>query len=598
MSSASEVSPTIQDSQDRADLAEIHNCVRDTLATLDVEGVEFFIELDGETLKLTLQTKQFLEAQDLAVKLGKNIEQIAPANLLGLAVYKRKNADTKAFLIKEMSLVKNSQQEIKESAKIPAPATKTKPSVSKSSPEQSIDPQSTPNNFIVDPSELHQCALAILANLNIKNLECFTKIEGEIVSIIVQTKEFLPAQELAVELGQSIEKIAPDNILEVAVYKRKHAEAQAFLIKKMALKKQGEAEPEYIPEIPVTIPDRQYSLSSSTKEPLTEYRPKLRMYGMLNSYLLRTFSGFFALGVGICVVYGGSRFLDSMEQKPLTYIDVNQLPGLGTTRNDPEVMEYQVSFPRGTHISKFLVYLPTQPTKPKLPCILIAPSGRAPLYGQTLEQMSQWEYRHYAKAGYAVIAYDVDGAIEQMSEANQTALLMQPNQTVTARLRAYKAADGGVLNAKLAIDYAIARIPQIDPNAIYTAGSGSGGTLALMVAATDKRVKGAIAYTPVTNIPKKFPNLIDNISKVVPKYSESIEKFSPYQNAAKITKPLFIFQDDISTVNSIEDTNEFVELVSKSNTSVTFAHAPVTPFFRSDLPSEGVKKAIEWLNNQ
>jgi hypothetical protein len=469
---SSVASPSVNDPQDRPDLVKIHHCVTEILASLDVEGVEFFLELDGKTLNLTLQTKKFLEAQDLAVDLGKKIESIAAADILQLAVYKRKNADTKAFLIKEMSLGKPEAET--ESAESEEPET----------PTPSTQPKKPSRNSLKDKSEF-------------------------------------------------------------------------------------------------------------------DLRPKLRTYGLLNLYLLRMFTALFSLGIGIGAVYGISRLFDSMEQKPLTYIDVNQLPGIKSGMNNDEVVEYQVVFHRGTHMSGFFIYLPTHPTKQKLPCIFIAPSGTTPLYGQRLEPVNRWEYIDYIRAGYAVFAYDVDGVIPDMSKVNEAPLLRNPDKIATDRLKSYKAADGGILNTKLAIDYAIARMPQIDPNAIYTAGSGSGGTIALMAAASDSRIKGAIAFTPVTDIPKKFPYLIENISKVVSKYPEAIERFSPYQNAAKINKPLFIFQDDNSTINSSEETNSFVELVSKSNSSVTFFHTPVVPSnFRVDVTPAGIKQSIEWLDSQ
>ncbi len=466
----SSVSASVNDPQDRPDLVEIHNCVAETLANIEVEGVEFFLELDGETLKLTLQTKKFLEAQDLAVELGKKIERVAAADIHQLAVYKRKSAETNAFLIKEMALGKpGTVAEAAQEPEIPAPIDR--------------HPQQPTSNSFKDKAEVR-------------------------------------------------------------------------------------------------------------------LKPKLRIYGLLNSYLLRTISAFAALGIGIFVVSGFSRFMDGMEQKPLTYLDVNQLPGLRTTGNHTDATEYQVAFPRGTHVSGFLVYLPTQLAKPKIPCVVIAPSGTTPLYGQLLKPMNHWEYMGYVKAGYAVIVYDVDGAIQDMNKINEVPILTHPDKIVTARLKAYKASDGGVLNAKLAIDYAIARIPQIDPNAIYTAGYGSGGTIALMAAATDSRIKGAIAFTPVTDIPKKFPNLIENVSKVVSGYPEWIERNSPSQNAAKMTKPLFIFQDDNSTVNLPADTNSFIDLVSKSNKSVTFFHAPIVQTFQTNVPPSGVQESIDWLNAQ
>lgn len=457
------------------------------------------------------------------------------------------------------------------------------------------DPQDRP-----DLVEIHQCVTAILANLDVEGVEFFLELDGETLKLILQTKKFLEAQDLAVELGKKIEQIAAADLRQLAVYKRKNAETKAFLIKEMALGKPdmltNEADE---PESSEPIDKPQQLTSNSFKDKSeVNLKPKLRTYGLLNSYILRTVAAFATLGMGILVVSGISRIFDSMEQKPLTYIDVNQLPGLMKSGNDGDAAVSYVTFPRGTHVSGFVVYLPTNPAKAKIPCIFIAPSGTTPLYGQKLTSLGGGEYRHYVKAGYAVITHDVDGAIEDMSKINEVPILTNPDKVTIARLKAYKAADGGVLNAKLAIDYALAKIPQIDPQAIYTAGSGSGGTIALMTAVADKRVKGAIAFTPVTDIPKKFPSLIDNIAKAVPGYLEAIERFSPYQNAAKITKPLFIFQDDGSTVNLSADTNSFIESVSKSNPAVTFFHATVVQTFQYNIPPSGVQESIDWLNTQ
>jgi dienelactone hydrolase len=463
------VSPSVNDPQDRPDLVEIHNCVAETLASLDVEGVEFFLELDGETLKLTLQTNKFLEAQDLAVELGKKIEQITAADIHQLGVYKRKSAETNAFLIKEMALGK---------VELPEPKTETE--------------------------------------------------------------------------------------TEVA-------------------------------EIPVSNPSPRKISSKALKDKSEfNYRPNFRAYGLLNSYLLRTVSGFSALGIGIAVVWGISNLFGSMEQKPLTYIDVNQLPGLGTIQNDPEVMVYHVKFPRRTHTSRLVVFLPTHPAKPKLPCIFVAPSATAPLYGQTIDEetMVYGNYINYAKAGYAVVAHDVDGYIDEVDRISDP-----PSAMVIDSLKAYKASDAGVLNAKLAIDYAVARIPQIDPNAMYVAGSGSGGTIALMVAATDPRIKAAIAYSPITNLPGKHAALVETISKSVPGYKEFIDRSSPHHQIDKMKKPLFIFHNDRSTETSLADTTSFVESVQKNNPLVSFTHGQNEGLPSGDyLPN--IKQAIEWLNSQ
>ncbi len=243
MSSSPEVSPSVNGIPERPEIVEINNCVRDTLASLDIEGVEFFLELDGETLMLTLQTKKFLGAQDLAAQLGKQIEQIAPANILELAVYKRKTAENKAFLIKEMALDKQgpsiaSKVAAKTNGGANADRDPTK-SIDKKSSKASSKQQDRFN-----PEEIQQQVRDICTSLDLKAVEFFIEIEGETLSVIVQTKEFLEAQDLAANLGKQIELIAPAGIRELAVYKRENAETKAFLVNKWAVNKHDEPEEE------------------------------------------------------------------------------------------------------------------------------------------------------------------------------------------------------------------------------------------------------------------------------------------------------------------------------------------------------------------
>ncbi len=243
MSSAPEVLPSVNEIPERPELVEINNCVRDTLSSLDIEGVEFFLELDGETLMLTLQTKKFLEAQDLAVQLGKQIEQIAPANILELAVYKRKTAENKAFLIKEMALNKHgSSTASKVAAKTDGGANADRDptqSIDKKSSKAASKPQDRSNH-----AKIQQQVRDICTSLDLESVEFFIEIEGETISVIVQTKKFLEAQDLAASLGTQIELIAPAGIRELAVYKRKNAETKAFLVNKMAVNKHDEPEEE------------------------------------------------------------------------------------------------------------------------------------------------------------------------------------------------------------------------------------------------------------------------------------------------------------------------------------------------------------------
>lgn len=68
-------------------------------------------------------------------------------------------------------------------------------------------------------------------------------------------------------------------------------------------------------------------------------------------------------------------------------------------------------------------------------------------------------------------------------------------------IKKFMHAQAGVKNAQMAISTALAELPILDPQRVYVAGHSSAATLALLVAANDKRVKGCIAYAPCVDVP-------------------------------------------------------------------------------------------------
>src|SRR5205807_533217 len=94
------------------------------------------------------------------------------------------------------------------------------------------------------------------------------------------------------------------------------------------------------------------------------------------------------------------------------------------------------------------------------------------------------------RAGFALVAYAVDGAVPRKATPEED----------LAGYRAFAKAEAGLVNARLALAYALARVPALDPERVYTAGFSSGATLALLVASRDRRIKGCIAYNGVTDV--------------------------------------------------------------------------------------------------
>ncbi len=161
------------------------------------------------------------------------------------------------------------------------------------------------------------------------------------------------------------------------------------------------------------------------------------------------------------------------------------------------------------------VYLPPgdHPAK-SLPCVLIAAAGTPLITGQSLSMGDRPEHLPYAKAGFAVIAYELDGT---WAVHSNSALLIAVNQ--------FMAAHGGIDNARTAADYALARVPGIDPDRLYTAGHSSAATVALDVAATDPRIKACCAYAPCPDLHKRTQAawLIASLSLKLPEFAAFVD---------------------------------------------------------------------------
>ncbi|MDQ3441849.1 MAG: prolyl oligopeptidase family serine peptidase [Planctomycetota bacterium] len=209
------------------------------------------------------------------------------------------------------------------------------------------------------------------------------------------------------------------------------------------------------------------------------------------------------------------------------------------------------------------VYLPPGAHREKsLPCVLIAPAGSNLITGMQLGEGDAPEHLPYAAAGFAVIAYELDGALPEFPKPDQEA----------AAVKAYVASKGGVLNAQTALDYIGERVPEVDPNRVYAAGHSSAGTVALVLAASDPRVKGAVAYAPAVNLRSFLGlDLVRTITRSIPKAEPFLEYGSPDRRVADFTSPVMLFaaRDDntispqrvIDFANAMKDAGKTAELL-------------------------------------
>ena len=251
----------------------------------------------------------------------------------------------------------------------------------------------------------------------------------------------------------------------------------------------------------------------------------------------------------------------------------------------PGILVRQFRVRVGDHGNTMWVYLPKKRPAGKLPVILIAPAGSRMFHGMDLGEGDRAEHFPYVEAGYAVVAYAIDGHLgEKPSE-----------QQVVRAIRLFQAADAGVANAKAALTAALQQMPELDADRVYTAGHSSAATLSLLVAANDPRIKGCIAYAPVCNVPARLGrDLIRDLTPASPGFDRFISRYSPDQVVSSLRCPVFLFHADDDSNIPTSEVLQFAKALARTNSQVAFAHVPTGNHYHSMI-QQGIPTAIRWL---
>lgn len=239
------------------------------------------------------------------------------------------------------------------------------------------------------------------------------------------------------------------------------------------------------------------------------------------------------------------------------------------------------------HGGLLYLYLPPGQHNPKsLPCILIAPAGSTLIAGMDLGEGDEPEHLPYVKAGCAVLAYeldgpDYDGDLDERKDAYE----------------AFKASRAGLVNARNALEYVLAKVPEVDPARIYAAGHSSAATHALLFAEHEPRLAGVLAYAPAPDLSKRMAGQLAVMRFAFPGLVDFVTQSSPTTHAAKLKCPTFLFHDQDDSNCPIADTNAFAEQLKRQGTDVKYVTAATGDHYDSMI-QEGIPAGIEWLKQR
>ena len=253
------------------------------------------------------------------------------------------------------------------------------------------------------------------------------------------------------------------------------------------------------------------------------------------------------------------------------------------------VLVHKVRLNKTDDASDVWIYLPEKNDGKKLPVVLVTAAGSYLWNGTSLGEGDQPEHLPYVRKGYAVIAYETPGALDNIDVRKAA------DEVIFKAVRDFKNSKAGFVSEQNALNYALEKISALDAERIYIAGHSSAATHSLLVVANEPRIRAAIAYAPATDLEKSLASMLESFDEYVLGFKDFIKQSSPKNNISKIKVPVFIFHAKDDSAVPFEDTKAFVSELQKVNSTVTFLTAEKGDHYDSMI-QQGIPKGIEWLD--
>lgn len=276
----------------------------------------------------------------------------------------------------------------------------------------------------------------------------------------------------------------------------------------------------------------------------------------------------------------------------------------------PELGKVETTFPSGvtTHFvqlsgpnrtpaaqTQLRIYLPPgEHAKGSLPCVLVAPAGTRMIHGVDLERNTDYhdETLPYAEAGMVVIEYSLDGALSEAAERNELLLLSE----LETAFPQFIDTGGGVANGRMAIHYAMERLPMVDPKRMNCAGHSSAATVALLLAAEEPKIHRVAAFAAAYDLPDRLGEFAADpgIEQRLPGITSFIYKTSPLSVTKRIRCPVLVFHARDDNNVPIRDAERFIAILRKSNDDVETLIVNSGGHY-SSMIEEGIPAAIKFF---
>jgi dienelactone hydrolase len=306
-------------------------------------------------------------------------------------------------------------------------------------------------------------------------------------------------------------------------------------------------------------------------------------------------------GMGLPGAAPAGAAKDANSLFPVSTLPVPKFPNLGKPRKAPgtQVSVYDLHLADANAQSRapgffmhLRVYLPPGEHADKsLGCVLVAPAGTNLLVGNDVDDFNYHaETLPYAQAGYVAIMYGLDGPVANLQNLT--------NAQLARAYQEFSAAFAGVANARNALEFALAKLPQVNPERIFAAGHSSAAVVSLLFAEHEPRLKGCLAYAAASDVEARLAPIVNDrqAQALLPGLRDFAKRSSPRTHVAHLNCPVFLFHARDDSNEPFTTSQQFAAGLQQLGKKVTFESSPTGDHYDSMI-QVGIPRAIAWMKS-
>ena len=232
------------------------------------------------------------------------------------------------------------------------------------------------------------------------------------------------------------------------------------------------------------------------------------------------------------------------------------------------------------------IYRPVGAPAGPRPVVLIGAAGSSLMWGMELSPSDRPEHLPWARAGYVVVAYSVDGAVVAQNDEDH----------VRAAIRRFVRSRAGLDSARAALDAAFATEPDLDPARVLAVGHSSAATLALRVGTAEPRVTATVAFAPVADVDARLATMLPTLDEIVPDARASLHFSSPLTFATSLrARPVFLFFAHDDSILDLAALERLIVAMQPAHPQTKLVSVPTGDHYTSMIEA-GIPAAIAWAD--